>query len=54
MFLNKEDKEKYEKWTKQDIYEAYLAETEARKALNKEVNKLGRRLAEIRYKAGEG
>jgi len=53
-FLSEEDQEKYEKWTKMEIYEAYLVETIARKVLNAEVNRLVRKLAEIRYKAGEG
>ena len=52
MFLTKDDKEKYDSWEKIDIYEAYLAEVVLKHKLNKEVNRLGRKLAEIRFMAG--
>jgi len=51
MFTTKEDKQKFDNWTKETIYEAYLLEVEARLTLNKEVNRLNRRLAEIRFMA---
>ena len=49
MFLTKEDEERYNKYTKEDIYKAYLLEVETRKRLNIEVNKLHRQMAELRY-----
>ena len=52
MFLTKDDKDKFDKWTKEEIYEAYLAEVVLKHKLNKEVNRLGRKLAEIRFMAG--
>jgi len=53
MFMTDADEAKYNEWTKEDIYKAYLIEVEAKQLLIKEVNKLNRRLAEIRYKAGD-
>jgi len=50
-FKTKHDERKYDNWTKDDIYKAYLLEYEARMTLSKEVNKLNRILAEIRYHA---
>ena len=49
IFSSKEEQEKFDSWTKEEIYEAYLAENQARVMLNKEVNKLKRKLAEVRY-----
>lgn len=41
---------KYNEWTKDQIYEAYVSEYNARIALNIEVNKLNRLIAEIKFK----
>lgn len=49
IFSNKEDKEKFDKWTKEDIYKAYLLENTEKIRLNQEVNRLGRKIAEIRF-----
>jgi len=51
MFMTKEDQEEFDKYTKEQIYEAYLSEVDARKKLNDEVIKLNRLLAEIRFAA---
>ena len=51
-FLTKEDKDTFDKYTKEQIYEAYLIEFKERERLNKEVNRLGRKLAEIKFMAG--
>ena len=51
MFSNKKAQDKFDKWSKEDIYEAYLVENQARVALNKEVNRLSRKIAEIRHAA---
>ncbi len=51
MFTDKKAQEKFDKWSKEDIYEAYLVEAESRAILNKEVNRLNRKIAEIRYAA---
>ena len=50
-FRTKHDEWKYNNWTKDDIYKAYLTEYEARMLLSKELNKLNRKLAEIRFHA---
>jgi len=52
-FLTKEDELQFDSWTKEQVYEAYLIEVEARKLANQEVNRLGRRLAEIKFMAGK-
>lgn len=49
MFLTKEDEERFNSWTKEQIYEAYIAEAEARKLLAEQLNKLQERLAAVRY-----
>ena len=51
MFMTSQDQEKYDSWTKRDIYEAYLLEVIARVKLEKENKILNRRLAEIRHDA---
>ena len=51
MFMTKEDQERFDAWSKEDIYEAYIVEQKERKRLNTEVNKLGRKIAEIRFMA---
>jgi len=51
MFLTKHDEWQFNNWTKEQIYEAYLTEVETRKMLNKELNRLNRKLAEIRHMA---
>ena len=43
------DKELYDSWTKQQVYEAYLSEHVSRKQLNKEVNELRRQLKEFEW-----
>lgn len=50
-FTTKEDQEKFDKWTKEEIYEAYLAEVAARKQLNSICNQQQRILARIRQLA---
>lgn len=49
IFTDKEAQEKFDKWSKEDIYKAYLVENKARISLNKEVINLNRKLAEIRF-----
>ncbi len=51
IFTDKKAQAKFDKWSKEDIYEAYLVEAESRAILNKEVNRLNRKIAEIRYAA---
>ena len=46
------DKALYDSWSKLQIYEAYLSENETRQALNRELNRVYRLLAEIKHKAG--
>ena len=48
-FKSKHDEWKFNNWTKEDIYEAYLSEHETRMTLTKELNKLHRKLAEVRH-----
>lgn len=52
IFTTKEEEQKYNMWSKIQIYEAYLVEAKARQTLNKEVNRLNRKLAEIKYLTG--
>lgn len=47
--LAKEDKEKFDSWTKEQIYEAYLSEYEARRFLEQSNKRLERKLAKIRF-----
>ncbi len=57
MFLTDMDEKKFNEWSKEDIFKAYLIEVEVRQALNIQVNKLNRRLAEVKYlcqQTGEG
>ena len=51
MFMSKKDKERYDSWTKEQVYEAYLSEREARVKLNIEVNATNRLVAEIKFMA---
>jgi len=47
--MTKEEKEIFDKWTKEQIYEAYLLEVEHSKQLNIEVSRLRRQIAEVRF-----
>ena len=47
-FTTKEDQEKFNSWTKEQIYEAYLTEVSARKQLNSICNQQQRILARIK------
>ena len=49
MFSTKEDQEKFDTWTKEQIYEAYLLQVKANKQIIQERNNLRRKLAEVRY-----
>jgi len=49
IFLTKEEKEVFDKWSKEQIYEAYLLEVKHSKQLNIEVNRLRRQMAEVRF-----
>ncbi len=49
MFSTKEAQDKYDEWSKDDIYEAYLSENRLRVELNKEVNKLRRVIIDIKH-----
>ena len=51
-FTTKEDQEQFNSWNKQQIYEAYLSEHSARLNLNKEVNRLHAKIADIRRAIG--
>ena len=51
MFLTKHDEWQFNNWTKEQIYEAYLTEYNTRMMLSKELNKLNRKLADIRHMA---
>lgn len=51
-FKKEEDKVKYNSWSKEQIYRAYLSERETRVSLNIQINKTNRRLAEIKFLAG--
>ena len=51
MFLTDEDEARFESYTKEQIYEAYLTEYVTRKKHEEEVVRLKRRIAEIRYLA---
>ena len=50
-FMIKEAQEQFNSWTKEQIYKAYLSEYSARIKLNKEVNRLHAKLADIRRAA---
>ena len=50
MFMISEDKERFDSYTKEQIYESYLVERDARVMLNIELNKVNRLLAEIKFK----
>jgi len=39
----------YDNWSKEEIYEAYLAEHRTRLSLNKELNNERRKLKEMKY-----
>jgi len=47
--MTKEEQEIFDKWTKEQIYEAYLLEVNHSKQLNNEVNRLRQKLAEVRF-----
>jgi len=47
--MTDEEKKKYDKWTKMQIYEAYMLEEQLRHNLIKERNELRRKLAEVRH-----
>jgi len=47
--LTKEEQEIFDKWTKEQIYEAYLLEVKHSKMLNVEVNRLRIKMAEVRF-----
>jgi len=47
--MTDEEKKKYDKWTKMQIYEAYMLEEQLRHNLTKERNELRRKLAEVRH-----
>jgi|SaaInlStandDraft_4_1057021.scaffolds.fasta_scaffold01837_5 hypothetical protein len=47
--LTEEEQEKLDSWTKEEIYEAYLTEYNARVLLNKEMNKQKLKLKEIEH-----
>ena len=49
MFSDKKSQEKYDKWSKQDIYEAYLIEVEARTMLNETVKRMERQIASLKH-----
>ena len=51
MFMTDKDKEKFDSWTKEQIYEAYLLEVEKSNKINKELNVANRLIAEIKFKA---
>ena len=51
IILTVDEQEVFDSWTKEQIYEAYIAEREARLALNIELNKTNRLLAEIKFMA---
>ena len=53
IILSDKEREKFNKWSKEDIYKAFIAENKVRVMLNQEVNRLGRRLAEIKFLAGK-
>jgi len=47
--MTDEEKKRYDKWTKMQIYEAYMLEEQLRHNLVKEINELRRKLAEVRH-----
>lgn len=47
--FTKEEQKQFDKWSKEQIYEAYLLEVRARKQLNIDFNRLSRLLAQVRY-----
>lgn len=51
IILTDEEQDKFDVWTKMQVYEAYLSERLARMRLNVELNKVNRLLAEIKFKA---
>ena len=53
MILTAKDRERFDSWSKEQIYEAYILEVQAKERLNIEVNRLGRKLAEIKFMAGD-
>ena len=51
--MTKDEQDQFNQWSKEQIYEAYLVEHRAKVVLNKEVNRLARQLAEIKFMAGK-
>ena len=51
MFMTEKDKERFDSWSKEQIYEAYLVEREARVNMNIKLNATNRLLAEIKFMA---
>lgn len=52
-FTTKEERDKYESWTKEQIYKAYLLEVGKVEKITVELNRAYRRLAEARYVLGK-
>ena len=49
LFISSEDQQAFDNYSKEQIYEAYLAEYQARKKLNAELNSVRRKMAEVRH-----
>jgi len=49
VLMTKEEQKQYDRWSKMQIYEAYMLEEQLRKDLARERNELRRKLAEVRY-----
>jgi hypothetical protein len=52
-FKTKEDKSQFDKWSKEEIYLAYLQERETRVKLNEWVSKERLKLKQIEYDVGK-
>ena len=49
MFTNEEDQKKFDLWTKEEVYQAYLAEYKARKYQGDRANKAEREVARLKW-----
>ena len=50
--MSESELDEYSKWSKEEVYEAYLAEYHKRVELNIELNQTLRKIAEIKYMCG--
>lgn len=52
-FLTKDEEDTFNRYTKEQVYEAYLLEVVAKERLTREVNELNKQIAYIRFHANK-